>query len=367
MKYSIEDIYKYSGQFDKIVSVSFRPNSNAYKKFGQYVVGTFYYTPKERQILQKRIDNNENESNDGIVKLKVSGFQNLDNEQKDLLFYDGFLSSEIIEILQYNEPVENEFSKTSIRKLPDPINVKVDFSDTDEDEMFLWLNSSKLQNGYQLIPSEIHKYNGIILRKYENQIPSGDLEHFKNPDTGEIKDEIRYEYLKSKFFRDLLSDKEMKEFEERTKNISKERVSILKQELPKSSENWKRIGLNYNQGLNLLISLSIYFEPERLNAGKFPVWWDYERFLHIYIRHVSETRIGERFEEDKSVFQYKLNDINRLVKTIIKLIEKEIQEHFTNYPEKEFKRIGEMSIYYNGDYYALQIGTDGRLMRFHKN
>ena len=253
-----------------------------------------------------------------------------------------------------------------MRRLPDPIEIEVDFSDTDEEEMFLWLNNSRLENGYKLIPKEIYRHNGIILRKYEDKISPEDLENFKNYETGEIKDEIKFEYLKSKFLKDLLNGDEKKELEERTSLIAKQRTEILAKELQRSSERFKEIGINYKEGLSLIMYLTTRFEDERLNDGKFPIWWDYDRFIHIYIRHVKETQIGDRFES-KTVFQYKLKDVKRVVKTVLESIENEVQEHFTHNPEQEFRRIGEMSIYLNGDYYALQIAPNGRLMRFHKN
>lgn len=366
MNYSIEDIYKYSGQFDKIASISFHHNSDAYNKYGSYVTGTFHYTPVEREELQVIINQEDYERSDGVVKIEIAPYGKLTNEQKNELKYDGINASDISDILQFNAPIENEYSKTDVRRLPDPIEIKVDFSDTDEEEMFLWLNNSRLKNGYKLIPKEINRHNGIILRKYEDKIPPEDLEHFKNTETGEIKDEIRFEYLKSKFLKDLLSEDEKKEFDEMTNFFVKERIEILKKELLRSTERFKEIGINYKEGLSLIMYLTTKFEDEQLNTGKFPVWWDYERFIHIYMRHVKETQIGDRFES-KTVFQYKLKDIKRVVKAVIESIENDVQEHFADNPEQEFRRIGEMSIYFNGDYYALQIAPNGRLMRFHKN
>lgn len=366
MRYSVEDIYNYSGQYDRTVTISFTPNSVPYEKYGSYVVGTLYYTPKEREYLQNTINQDDYPQNDGIVKIDISHSDNLSRELQDELKHKGVKASDIIEILQFNSPVENEYSKSELRRLPDPIEVKVDLSDTDEEEMFLWLNNSRLKNGYKLIPSEINRHNGIILRKYEDRMPPEDLKNFLDKETGEIKDEIRYEYLKSKFFKDLLNEDEKKEFEQKTGQIGKKRAEILSNELQRSSERFKEVGINYKEGLTLLMYLSTRFEDERLNAGKFPVWWDFERFLHIYMRHVGETQVGERFES-KTVFQYKLKDVKKLVETVIKRIEDDIQEHFQERPDREFRRIGEMSVYYNGDYYAIQIAPDGRLMRFHKN
>lgn len=366
MVYSVEDIYKYSGQFDRTVSVAFYANSEAFNKYGPYLAGIFLYTPKERQELQKIVNQNDYQRNDGLVKIDISYSDKLSTGQKDELKYHGINASEIIEILQFNEPVENEYSKTDLRRLPDPIEIKVDLSNTDEEEMFLWLNNSRIKNGYKLIPSEINRHNGIILRKYEDRIPADDLENFKNQETGEIKDEIRFEYLKSKFIKDLLNEDEKKELDARTSLIAKQRVEILTSELQSSSERFKEVGINYKEALILLMQISTRFETKRLNASKFPIWWDFERFIHIYMRHVKETQVGERFEP-KTIFQYKLKDIKDLVQTVIKKIEDEIQEHFQNTPDQEFRRIGEMSVYYNGDFYAMQIEPDGRLMRFHKN
>lgn len=366
MYYSVEDIYKYLGQFDKTVTVSFYPSSDAFINYGPFVTGTFYYTSAERQKLGITTSKEGSERNDGLVKIDISYSNGLTKTQKDELKYHGIKASEISEILKFNEPLVNEYSKSDIRSLPDPIDINVDFSGIDEEELFLWLNNSKLRSGYKLIPSEINRHNGIMLRKYEDINALKEIKSFINPETGNIKDEIRYEYLKSKFIKGLITEIEKKEFDESTNLIVNRRVEILKKELMRSTNKFKEIGINYKEGLNILLYLTSRFEDEQLNAGKFPVWWDYERFIHIYMRHVKETQIGDRFAS-KSVFQYNLKDIKRLVKAVLEEIEEEIQEHFRNHPKKGFRRTGEMSVYYRGDYYAVQIANDGKLMRFHKN
>ena len=99
MNYSIEDIYKFSGQFDKMASVSFYNNSDAFNKYGSYVTGTFYYTPDERVELQGIINQGEYERNDGLVKIQISHSKELTNEQKNELKYNGINASDISEIL----------------------------------------------------------------------------------------------------------------------------------------------------------------------------------------------------------------------------------------------------------------------------
>jgi hypothetical protein len=56
-----------------------------------------------------------------------------------------------------------------------------------------------------------------------------------------------------------------------------------------------------------------------------------------------------------------------LVEQIIRSIEGEIQRFFAECPNKEFKRVGSMSIFFNGDHYCLQIDARGRLETIYVN
>ena len=305
MTYSQEEIYKFTGQYDKVVSVSFRYGSEARKKYGDYITGTFYYTPGERSKLEDVIAEDDFQKTDGLIKFQAGkGINPLSKKQIGDLRFEGILASDIIEILSFAKPVENEFSKSDLRNLPDPITIKSNFSDVDEEEMVLWLNNQRLKDGYKLIPEEINRHNGIILRKYEAQMPEEHLKNFMDEDTGEVKKELKYHYLNSKYYKDLLTDNEKIEFENLIKDDVNEKINILRKELQKSQQKWREIGIDYKQALAWLIQFSSSFRPERLTHGKIPVWWDYEGLLHIYMRHVSETRVGERFES-KTVFQYK--------------------------------------------------------------
>lgn len=367
MKYSQEEIYKLTGQFDKVVSVSFAYNSDAKAKYGDYITGSFYYTPKERVRLEEVIAEDEHENTDGLIKFTVGrAFRGLTKEQIGDLRFEGILASDIIEILSFAKPVENEFSKADIRNLPDPITIKSNLSDVDEEELTLWTNSQRLKNSYKLIPEEINRHNAIILRKYEDKMPEEHLKNFKNIETGEIKKELKFHYLNSKYYKDLLTDEEKVEFEKIIKEEVDEKIKILGKELQKSQEKWKTVGIDYKQALAWLIHFSSDFRPERLTHGEIPVWWDYENLLHIYMRHVSETKVGERFE-NKTVFQYKFRDIKSVIELVLKKIEKDIIKFFKENPEKDFKRVGEQSVYFKGDYYAIHISSKGKLRTFYKN
>ena len=221
------------------------------------------------------------------------------------------------------------------------------------------------KSGFKLIPEEISEHNGIILRKYEGKMPKEDLDQFTD-ENGEIRKDIKYYYLKSKFTNDKIDNKERGDLT----ILIQERAGImhdnLKKELQKSSADWKAKGIEYKEGLKNILSIASNFYSKRITHNKFPVWWDFERFLHIYLRHVSETQIGERFK-GRSVFQYALKDIEDLIEIVLDSIDEEIQSHFAENPNVAFKRHGEMSVYFNGDFYTVHIDKEGRLMTFYKN
>jgi len=94
------------------------------------------------------------------------------------------------------------------------------------------------------------------------------------------------------------------------------------------------------------------------------VYLDLERFLHIYARHVTETHVGGQFAV-KTVFQYKYDDIIRIIQAVIESEATAIQEHLAAGSGKNFLRMGKRSIYYEGHYYRVEIESDGRLLTFH--
>ena len=71
----------------------------------------------------------------------------------------------------------------------------------------------------------------------------------------------------------------------------------------------------------------MFFNDERLTHSKFPVWWDFERFIHVFFRHVEEMKFDDIYK-DKDNFQYAMKDVTSLIEIVLKTIDKDIQSHF---------------------------------------
>lgn len=76
-----------------------------------------------------------------------------------------------------------------------------------------------------------------------------------------------------------------------------------------------------------------------------------------------QKKVGERFAE-RTIFQYKFNDVRRIIKTVIESVYDEIKEHFNERPT-EVLNVLERSICYDGNYYRVEIEPGGRLLTFH--
>ena len=90
-----------------------------------------------------------------------------------------------------------------------------------------------------------------------------------------------------------------------------------------------------------------------------PIVLKYERLIHIFVRHVEETKFAESQTKKRTFFSYKSTEIWILLKTLIKQEADKIKEHYiensVNYdlgkPElmKPYRRTEKNPIFHNGD------------------
>ncbi|TCZ65181.1 hypothetical protein [Flaviaesturariibacter aridisoli] len=367
MDYSIEEIYLMSGQFDKVVNVTFKHDSESQNLYGEHITGEFIYTPKERAELQRLVGAADVPSTDGYVKFHEI-LKYLPEEKRQLLRRTGIKASDIQQIIQRNTPGVNHFASTETRSLPKPIEIKVDFSDVDEDAMTISTYNMMLSSGFKLTPDEADQLHAAMLKQHGDSLhPEKYHDLFIDKETGKVKESIRFHVLERKYYSNQgLTEEENKEFMEIWDRRLEKRMEQASKELERATENVKDLYKNNPKVLRIIPILVSRFREERLAHSRFPVWWDFERFLHIYLRHVNETQVGERFEQ-KTPFQYQLNEVKDLIKNVLDKLEKEIDAHFMANPNKDFKRQGSMSVYHDGDYYTLHIAPDGRLMTFYKS
>ena len=222
----------------------------------------------------------------------------------------------------------------------------------------------RYKDGEELAPPEKIEYWSLRKRF---KIDTDEQDYIDNVVEADekIRNKIRFKELTSKMQDLSIEDEEIKDLAKLWIEKSKERSSIIKKEIQRSSESLKKVAKEYEIELESLKKICNQFEEKVLLFGKKKVFLNFERFVHIYARHVSETQIGERFASNKTVFQYKFEDILEVIKMVLDRISDEIQQHFEDNPDTNFRRLGKRSVYIDGHYYRVEIESNGLLKDFH--
>lgn len=365
-QFSVEEIYGMYGQYDnKYISIEFHKFSESAVKFGRNISGIVYYYKREREELEKVISNGNVPRTNGMIKIDCSNDENLSKEQKVDLIQNGFKSGDIYEILAVNLPSIKSFNKTGIKEIPNTINIYFDPTGFDPNRAFLRLYSQRIKNGSILIDEEWAKFCGLSL--YLN--PSSEnfdlIQQQGFNEAGKKKPLVRFYELEAKLRATDISAEEILEFNDFLIQRREIRTDIIKKEIKRSTNKKLQQFEEEYPEIYLEIQKSIVqFETESLEYYDMitPIYWDYEGFLHIYLRHCDELSIEGHFE-NKTKFQYSQNDIKRILKIAIEKLKPQINERLKN--GKEFRIYDDRTLYFNGNHYALHILSNGRVAAFH--
>ena len=360
MNFSYEEIYSMYGQYDTFVSLDFHQGSEAYNKFGQSLMGTFKYTLEQRKELEQLLKLKHIPRSSKRILFSPSILHNLSEEQKVFLDKDGILNDDIACVSSVSRPRKNAYIENGKKEIPNQIKIGINISEKESHMMMFGLYKSKLKDGCVL--SNVEKNDFYALKQYfePNNITAEDLRYIIDNKTNQQKLPIREKYLKIKSCYVGLTDEERKEIHDIWHIQLKEKEAILKNEIQRADSNWNN--LPFEQQLKLLC-IAYRFEDEVLLSWSKSIWWDLERFLHIVIRHTADLQNGNY--KEKTTFQYDFSDIRNLVISVIASAQKEIEEEFKVNPNKNFKRQGKRAIYFNGNYYRVEIEPSGRLLTFH--
>jgi hypothetical protein len=362
MNFSYEEIFSMYGQFDTFVSLQFHPASEAHKKYGQSLMGTFIYTLNERRDLEQVLKNENVPRTNKYIKFKpAKAEKRLTREQRIDLDKKGILNGDIFEVATVNRTRQNRFKVVGEKDVPNTLKVNFDPRGVEWNRLKLGMYSSRLASGYPLIESERYEY--LALRAYCEEFSEDEKREAIDANTGRLKPTIRYHFLEVKFMNTDLTPEEDEEFKRLQDERSKPKMELLRAELTRSSERLKDLAVHHKDPLNRIIVIAAQFEDDVILPYEFPIWWNFERFLHIYIRHVKETKVGERFAE-KTIFQYKFKDVRRIIDAVLTSIYPEVEEHFRKTTDI-FRRMGKRAVYYDGIYYRVEIESNGLLRTFH--
>lgn len=357
--YSVEDVYKLVGQNDNYCMIEFFPRSAAYDKYGESVHGLIWYKKKDREALDLVIAHNGYKRNNGIIYLN-SGIE--DKTIKYDLQFVGFEAIDIKILYSVGSSNPKMYNQSGIKEIPNTINIKIDSNfDVVAAQQYVLGNYFKM--GYSLPPHDLITYYINLLLFYPHLLTEDDKnKYLLKPDKSDFTDDADYLIHDIKVHQKIASEEEFKQWSELLKSRSEQRMNFIKQHLGVSTKVINDLILNDTKKYITLVQSTWKFETETLLylGPQACIYWDFERFIHIFLRHNPDFFVSASSKGQGTHFQYSFQDIHRVAKIILDQLKDAINSKLSF--GKPFVINGH---YYNGNHYQVRIDPNGRLMQFH--
>lgn len=318
LNHSIQNIFYLVGQFDRYAIFDFHFGSEAYLKYGRTVYGHIIYTLSERAKLKREINSNNIGNDDGLVRLDNAIEDVAINE---MLKREGFRARDVRSLSTLDVgPIKNQYDNAGIKDIPNTI--KIDFSPDlfDGERMQLLLFRKRIENGIPLIRAEKRKYYSLILLLESENLSDDDKNAFLiNPQTGKYYDDVFITIFETLVYANQEKSPFRATLANALANRRKERISFICRHLGIATKHIDQLKTNNNEAWTELMRLVYGFEDETLTLWGWTqhVYWDFERFIHIYLRHYKKFLIEESSKGQGTGFQYTLRDIRNIINIVL--------------------------------------------------
>lgn len=357
-----DQLYAYGGRDDSVFTLTLKVDSPSYSLFGELLTVCLVYSLKERQLLEEDICAlNTNP----CVKAKP-----LLPEQEtyaSTLLTDGIAVCDIVEVLVFSNKTEantfhsNEKREIKVLEVPFEANGKGD----DIRWIYGFLKKLKLE-GVGLMPEDEAQYLAYkLILEYEALTEEEKNKIFDTE--GKIcNNSVSKYYLLWRHDDGVLNDIQKEQLKQLQENQFLNRLALADQALKNIGLNLKKFARDFPPQAAFLLEKILFFKDINFNTdGKYPLYLNFNSFLHIYLRHTEELNICVQFA-DRDKFQLEEKDIMTVIGHVMRAMNNEYQEYKQKNPNGRFYRRGKMAYYYNGDYYNVDVNPDGSISTFYK-
>lgn len=361
LNFSLEDLFGHAGQYDKFVSVEFYRNSDAFGRYGESVNGMIIYGRKHRNELTQRISFENYARTDGVVLLNSTSENREVNEQ---LKTEGFLASDICTILTFvHDPNEVAYQKPGIKEIPNTIVIPFESGEVDLPRTQNLITSWKFRDRSKILGHELMRYytNELIMGM---EVPEPIKQKFLYEGVGpSLKEDVLIQFYSYGYVEQLLDPQQKNHLNRLLKTRADRREELLKRDLSISDKRFEKFKVDFPDAYRQTRGAFLQFTDETLSEHQtqHPVYWDEERFVHIYGRHYVDHFINMS-TYNGTHFQYSFKDVRRLLCMVLESLQKEIEIALSG--GKNYNKYGDQGYYFNGNYYTLKIDANGRLMTF---
>ena len=358
--FSVEDLFRMVGQFDKYVIIYFYRSSESFQIYGDEVHGHIMYGRKSRSSLTDAISKEDHARSDGKI---IFDTINIEKDKIKRLQTEGFLASEIFKIQTFNhDPDEVAYKKEGIKEIPNTIEVPIESGDFDLAKMENLNTSWKFRDGIKVLDHELLRYytNQLIIGE---KVPDDVIQKYIKDSNGVFKEQALIQMNSHALHYNLLNAEQKFNYSQILNIREQRRIGILKKDLGITDGIFEKFKQDHPlEYKNVRLMIRGFREETLTNSWpKYPIYWDEDRFIHIYGRHYVDYFINFS-TYNGTHFQYSYKDIRRLICLILDSLREQIELSLSN--GKRFDKYGDQGYYFNGDYFTLRIDETGRLMTF---
>jgi len=203
------------------------------------------------------------------------------------------------------------------KEVPYTMNIQVPYDRDILEEVFFWRFEKIVKEGYNFAMHDFYLYSAILIRlDLLDKLPQNIQDYILKD--GEIKPEILYQKIALAVEKGENITKEELDFYFKTKyEEAKRRKETVKKEIRRTGINPSKININNSHYFRELVKIIKEFSDLTLMDWYTPIVLTFERFVHIYIKHVEETKMNAGQFKKRSFFDYKHTQILTLIKRII--------------------------------------------------
>ena len=363
--YTLEKIYNLVGRNDYTSTITFRPNSQSAKQYGNTLTIMFLYTQQERENLENNIKKGVT-GTQGYVKAKYLLFDLPESKIKTLEKV-GIDTNDIIDI-EWLKCTENRNTyRCKEKRHVNTLAIESRPSGYENDILWMYgaLKTYK-ENGIGLCPEEQTNYLAYKLILEPTKLTEEEIADIYDAE-GIMNEDVAYVYLGFKCVTLTFSKEEIVDLMRLCQKRYAERMGILDDRLREIGSSIDKIKKTEPEKAKFLINAVRRFHEKRYNTyGKFPLYLNLNGFLHIYLRHVEDLQIGSQYAQ-KDKFQLYEKDIEAVMSRVIHGINTDYQVFKIDHPDQRYSKYGKQSYYLLGDYYTIHINEDGSIGTFYKN
>ena len=360
-QFHYQDLYEFVGKEQYMTTFQLRKDSDSYRQYGHSVLGVIYYDRKSLDALESSLAKDNKISKSKIRIDCPSG--EITKEEKDNLKYDGVNVADIesISFLLYKRKAEKY--DTGEKKVPDIIEIEVDCGRMDVDILNQNYLVSKINSGINLIQYEKEQLIGITLALNNGSIDSRILHHL-GFNKNDLKNNLNIwmSLYKVKERRNQLTEIDRKHYTNTKRILLLERINRVAKELESAGLS-NSMNRTEEEVLKKVFKSVEEFSPSILMHGKNQVYWDFDSYIHIALRHLKDCQLCNY--RNKTPFPYKSDDLKSLIEKVLYRVKGEIEQYLLEKPTHDFTRHGKMAIFFNADHFHLRINHEGKLIQFH--